>query len=233
MIRIYLVAIIIISCFSVNVVKAAELRIKNVWSVLDSEITYKYDEKKISERILRKYIEINPSAYNPNLFIAPQLELCIANDPKYYPCGSRNIHDKNFYKNALVNINIAKKSLQHLYELNEIKELKPLIDYFIDSLSFSLWLNESEYKFYQTMDISHLKKAYKNLDPLKICPDIIQQITNSNDINQKYELVKNKWHNALNKKYRERLNEDSLKKVWNDFLKYYQIKEKIIILEEP
>jgi hypothetical protein len=230
--RLCLAAIIIISCFALNVVEAAELRIK-VWSIFDSEITYKYDQKRISEKILRKYIEINPSYHNPFLLIAPQLELCIANDPRYYPCYSRNIHDKNFFKNSLVNINIAKGSLQYLHELNEIKELKSLVDYFIDSLSFSLWLNESRYQFYQTWDTSHLKKTYKNLDPFKICPDIVQQIENSTDINQKYELAKYKWHNALNNEYRENVNEDSLKRIWSDFLKHYQIKEKVISLGEP
>jgi hypothetical protein len=223
--RIGLLDIIIISCLSVNGVEAAELTIKDVWSMFDSEITYKFDEKRISEKVLRKYIDINPSSHNPFFLIAPQLELCIANDPRYYPCSSRNIHDKNFFKNALVNINIAKESLQHLHELNEIKELKPLVDYFIDSLSFSVWLNESQYHFYQTWNTSHLKKAYKNLDPLKICADVIQQIEGSNDINEKYELAKYRWHNALNTEYRENVDKDSLRKIWSEFLKYYQIKE--------
>ncbi len=206
--------------------EAAKLRIRH--AMAEGEITYLFSESKISKRVLKKYAAIHPSAYNPDLLLAQPLEQCKAKDPKYYqPCGSRDIHAKNFYKNANVNIRLAKRSQRYLKSLVEIRELQPIVNHFKSSLSFSIWLNENKLKFFKSWDIAHLKKRYQRINPLKICPEVIKEIDKSDSNDEKYRLTNYEWHNALNAEFWKKDRDKYFNRVWQSFLKKYGIRESI------
>jgi hypothetical protein len=194
----------------------------------DGNIILNFDEKNISEKMLRVLVgEIHPQSFNLNYVVTYQLELCIKGDKDYFQCGSRNIHDNNFFKNAEVNLRKSRADLDHLETLQYISELEPIVAYFRKCLEFGMWKNESLLQFYKTWDIQHLKTRFNGIDPSIVAREAIDNIETARSKESKYKLARKEWGNAVNRYFRIRIGELP-REAWDVFLKKYNIEEKII-----
>jgi hypothetical protein len=191
------------------------------------EIKYQFDTTKISAKVLTKYATLRPDIVDGRYLVGEPLNVCNNERPEYFPCGSRDIDDPNFIKNAEINLRISKESLGKLQEYTEIAILKPFIDYYKQLLTLSIWLNETELEFYKTWDIDVLKRKYSTYDPTKIVPDVISKIEKSKSKHEKYNLVRIEWHIGINHAVQDDFPEDPRDKRWDAFLKEYNIKEDV------
>lgn len=216
------------------------------------QVILHFSESKIPEKTLRKYVVIYPHSAASFIYQSGTiLEECVANDPQYFPCGSRDIKDPNFFKNVEVNLKLSKNAMKYLDGLNDIAVLKPAVEFYKKELSFYIWLNETRLNFYKSWDTNVLKQKYGDIDPMKEAQDVIKRIEQAKSKEEKYNLAKYDWHNKLNNVFRK--NDEILYKCcredyfgkeykdtpfanyspeplkpWKDFLKQYDIKEEII-----
>ena len=170
----------------------------------EGDLVFEFDNSIIAKKTLRQYAEIHPIAFNPVYSVAYPIEQCVDDDEDYFPCGSMDINDENFFKNAAVNLEKSDKDLSFLLNLPFIEELEPLVDYFKESLKFSIWLNKTLYQYAQTWDINLLKATYNDLDPGLIMPKLLELADSQNTNYEKYKLVEIKWSNAINNVFRDR-----------------------------
>ncbi|MFQ5656095.1 MAG: hypothetical protein ACE5G5_00970 [Candidatus Methylomirabilales bacterium] len=187
-----------------------------------------FESSRISEDQMKKLVLISPylSSYykGKTLVFSPSLELCVDDDPAYLDCGTRNIRAPNFYKNAQVNLKAGRQALQFLEGLEYPEELELVVSYLRRSLSFSLWLEETRYEFYESSNADILKRKWGDIDPLMVCTATLKEIENATSQLQKYNLAKYKWHSCLNNVFRERLGQYPLES-WNQFITTYGIEE--------
>lgn len=221
-----LIIILLIIAFPRDSFSANEITVS--YDVFDGKYILKFNPSIITKKQLDRYVEIHPHHYNSYYLIAPQLELCIEQDSRYYECGSRDLKSPNFFKNAEVNINIGKKHLEELNKLKYPKELEPLVNYFKKSLSFSLWANQRLYKFYQSWDIGVLKKEYNDIDPSIVCAEPLRKIQDAKSEYEKYRIAQHEWFNKLNDVFRNKIGKEPIQS-WENFILKYKIKEEFIL----
>lgn len=194
----------------------------------DEEYKLTFESSLISAEQIKEIVKISPQ-HDGKYFLAPSLELCIVGNLEYLDCDTRDFSAAHFYENGQVNLNKGRKSLDLLKNTVYPKELTDIKAYFEKSLIFSLWLEETKFKFYQSWDIAVLKKKHEELDPSALCADVLEKIKSTKDNYSKYKLVKHEWHNCLNHVFRSRLGEYPLQ-VWKQFLADYEIQEEVILL---
>jgi hypothetical protein len=205
-------------------VTAEEVIIKHKF--MEGILLLRIDDRKIDPGIVKKYLVIHPVAYNPQYQIAPSISLCIEKDPRYFPCGTRDYRAKFFLSNAKINIKIGLERLQYLFSLNELKELQPLVDYFKDSLEFSLWLSQQLFKYYQSWKTEVLNQQYQALPRTKEIREALRSLESSKSVGQKWNIAHYDWANAVNNSYTNQEG-DIPKEVWDNFIKKYGISEEI------
>ena len=193
---------------------------------LDGEIKVIVDDQSINPTIVKKYLVIHPIAYDPNYYISPSISLCIDLNPNYYPCGSRDINDDNFLRNAQVNITIGKENLKYLNELKEIPELADIVCYFQNSLEFGVWRKELLLKYFYTWNIDILRERYKQLPVTEEIKNAFLSISQARSKYEKWKISFYKWSNAVNKAYREQEGNVPIE-VWKSFINKYKIIEEI------
>ena len=194
---------------------------------IDGTIHYSFNQSLISKQTLKQYLKIHPLAYDSRYHIPPSLKLCIAKDSDYYQCGSRNLHDQNFFKNAEINISKGEILINELSSMNEIEELKGLVSYFKKSLEFGVWQRKTLLKYYKSWEVEDLNKNYKKLNIKSQIVEIIESLKTSKDVNEKWKISFYKWANTANRQYRK--NEGiPPRNGWNEFLSKYKITEKIV-----
>lgn len=216
---------ILILCLFVSLpVTANEITIKHKF--LEGTLVLTIDKAKIDPEIVRKYLVVHPIAYDSNYHIAPSIRLCIEKDPRYFPCGTRDYNAEYFLKNANVNIDIGLDRIHYLEKLTELQGLQRLVDYFKNSLSFSVWLNQQLLKYYQTQKIDVLKQKYKTLPFSEEINEVIRSLEHSKTVEEKWNISFYTWSNAVNNLYRHQEG-DIPKRDWDDFLKRYEISEHI------
>ena len=187
-----------------------------------------FDSSIISEEQMKELVVFSPNdSFGSDDFSAPSLELCVKDKPEYFDCGTRDLNAVNFYKNAQVNLNKGRKTLDLLKSIKYPKELGAIVNYFEKSLSFSLWLNEKRFDFYQSWDIDILKGKYEDLDPSVLCPEALNRIESTDDNYKKYKMTLYEWYNCLNRIFRKHLGEYPLE-AWEQFLATYGIKEELV-----
>lgn len=207
-----------------SLVSAKTVELNHVF--MDGEIKFTVDDRFIDPEVFQKYLIIHPVGYDTNFHIPPSLRLCIEKDPKYYPCGSHDINDINFLKNAEVNLEIGKNSLEHLRTLNAYPELSELVQYFTDSLSFAIWKNELLFQYYKTWDSRFLSERYKHLQTTTTTAAALSALAKADSKNEKWHISYYDWANSVNHSYREKEG-DVPAQIWNDFLSKYKITEEI------
>jgi len=64
-----------------------------------------YDSSRLKREDVTRWMQLSPHVIDSNYYLVPEtLELCLDGSSDYLPCGSRDIQDPNFFKNADVNL---------------------------------------------------------------------------------------------------------------------------------
>ena len=191
-----------------------------------SNYFFTFDTSKISGEQLRRYLKLYPPTSFPNI---PVLELCVAADPSYQECGTRDIRAANYLKNAETNIKKSEKELRELVDLykQSPKELRPLLAYHKRRFNFWISLEKRRLDFYKSWHIGLLRRKLQGLEPEKICPEIIEKIKLAASNEERYELARYGWDNAINQEFHRRWPEEMVpeEQCWKDFLNRFGIRK--------
>lgn len=217
-------ALVFTCCFLLGTAQAAPVEIKKQF--LDGSLTLIVDDSRIDVAALKRYLVIHPIAYDNEYYLGVQLALCIANDPAYSPCGTRDIHAKNFFTNAASNLQRTKQRLAYLSELREFPELQPLVDYYRSSLQFRIWVDERLLDYFQTRNPAALEQNFNILPVANEARTVLDKLKSATDIDSQWKLSYYEWHNIANNLYRH--TEGVVPSdVWAKFVKQRKIVESI------
>jgi hypothetical protein len=211
----------------------------------DEVDTVSFDPAKISEAQLRQLMLLSPFlvSYVNNLpsgdflaagsilgevvdkaFLALPLELCTANDPAYSHCEANSIGGPNFLRNAKVNLEKSRRGLKSLQNVDYPNQLQPVVKLLLDGLAFSLWIEETRFRYYSTWDENVLKEAHDDIDPAQLCPDIFRKLESGNSKEEEYGIVRIDWAHCMITSGNHKLGLYPMSS-WNAFLKAYDITE--------
>ncbi len=211
-----------------NISSAYELRMEDGCGYTILDFTQNQPKKE--------YMEIYLYGLNK---LSNSLELCIVDTDKhkygYEKCGSRDIHDPNFFKNAEINIRNSREYLvQYDKILGTIPELDSTIKGYRDFLEVSIWTDEQQLEYYKTWNIDVLNRKYKNFHAPQNLGEILSKIQNLQNNNEKYRVVWYEWSTAwnhVNHEYNPIHTNDADNKnatIWKKFLEKYKVSEKFI-----
>jgi len=156
--------------------------------------------------------------------LAYSLESCVDADPRYPPCGTRDISDANFLANAQVNVDRNEQILAALNRLNVPVELRGILQQFRDSMTFYNTIERRRLEYLQTGDLQVLSHTVVTLDPLRICSKEIEELKEAVTLQRRYELSTKEWPNCLNTEW-SRVSPAYRRKAWASFLRAYGISE--------
>jgi hypothetical protein len=152
------------------------------------------------------------------------LEECVDADPRYRPCGTRNISDANFFANARINVNRNEQILVALNRLNVPAELRGILQQFRDSMTFYSTIERQRLEYLQTGGLRVLSHPVGSLDPLKTCSKEIEELKETVTLQGRYELSQKKWYNCMNHEW-NRVSPAYPREAWANFLSAYGISE--------
>lgn len=189
-------------------------------------VEYKFNPKKISEDQLRVALRVSPGHLVEwsNLEF---LELCVAGDPKYQTCGSRDWSDPNFLRNAKVNLDSIQEKIRDLNTIDFAPELKPIVEYWTTEIGYRYWVQESRLEYYRSWDTDALRRKFKSADLSKTCESAIKRLESASDKATKYSIAQSEWHNCATNAYGRFFKPYPIN-VWNSFMKAYGITAKEI-----
>lgn len=130
--------------------------------------------------------------------LANRLELCVERDPRYLPCGKRDISEVNFFANADINMRINEASLAALNAINVPDELRSIWQEFRNSLSFYSTIERRRLEYLRTDDVGVLSAPLGNIDPSAECKEEIRKLNLATTLQQRYTLSLYGWSNCLN-----------------------------------
>jgi len=184
-----------------------------------------FDTRKISEADMKGLLAFAPyPGYEDTL--PPNLEDCDSADARYYPCGSRGLDDRNFFRNAEVNLEIGRQQVESLEGLAYPSELEPAVTYRTRLLSFFVWLQQTRLNFYRSGNADDLKTKYEDLDAAKECAAAVDKIEAAQSAREKYPLASFDWHNCMNEAFQKKLGPYPIDS-WKAFLKDYGITDRL------
>jgi hypothetical protein len=156
------------------------------------------------------------------------LEQCIANDPRYRPCGKRNISDPNFFANAEVNVRNNEQALAALNRLEVPAELRPILQHFQDAMAFHVTLEERRLQYLRTGDLQVLSTPIGVIDPPKRCVQQLNELQLATTLTRRYQLSRYSWHKCLNNAWL-RASPGYPIKAWHGFLSAFGITERFTV----
>ncbi len=218
--------------------------------VIDTDEFYytaTFDSSRISESRLRELLLLSPYDFSSSATrvdheeiimgseekpsklrkgpIAYWLEVCIDANPRYRPCGTRDISDTNFFANARINLDRNQEILAALNRLNVPTELKSILQQFRDSMEFYNALESRRLEYLQTGDLGILSHPVANLDPSQICGKELGELKQAATLQRRYELSTHEWHKCLNSEW-DRVSPAYPKAAWSSFLRTFGISER-------
>lgn len=173
---------------------------------------------------------VHPVGYDSLYYLSLGVNLCVEGESGYKDCGSRDIHAKFFFENAAHNLELARERLAYLDGLKDFSELQPLVDYFRNSLRFTIWMDERLLAYYRSWDPAELAHDYKPLPIVNETSAILLELKNTKDIDARWHLSLYKWANAANRLYRAQEGEPP-RDLWARFLRERKITESIVYEE--
>jgi hypothetical protein len=186
----------------------------------EAEQKLTFNPNLISEDEVRRFAQLSPNTSEYALNLSPTLELCVAGKPEYLECGSRDLHAKNFYRNAEINLKKGSAALRYLADLQHPRELDPIVEYLSSSLTFALWREQTRLDFYKSWNLNVLRREYQDLKPNALCSTVIQAISMASTEDEKYRLAR-EWSTCLLRARPQPYPEAA----WRRFLKAYGITE--------
>lgn len=157
--------------------------------------------------------------------IAYSLEFCVDVDPRYRPCGARDISDANFLANAQINVERNEQIQAGLDRLGAPAELGSIAQQFRDSMIFFSTIERRRLEYLQTGDLRVLSQTVVALDPQKTCRKQIEELKEATTPQRRYELSRIEWTNCLVLEW-DRLSPAYPREAWMRFLHAYGISEK-------
>ena len=190
-----------------------------------------YDTLRVTEAELKPLVILSPHLAGwDSIAVTPRLERCVVGEKDYLDCRDRSVRSPTFLWNARVNLKRGAATLDSLRKLRTPVELDPVVTWLQASLSFSLWLEETKLEFYQTGDVSVLRRQYGELDPDRGCGDALAQIERTlKTAAVQYDMVVLPWHNCVNALFRRRLGDYPMT-AWQRFLSKWDIQERFVEL---
>ena len=178
-----------------------------------SEEIVTFDTERISEAEVRRLITLSPGFRGLAIAIA-------SGDP-----DAPDFLDK--YRATMLP---AEERLKQLNALHYPEELRPVVEYEKQLLSFTLWLARTRYEFYRAWKIEALEQNYEDLKVSELCASQIAQIRVAPTFREKYELSSYDWYNCVDHAFMRRRgwHRDGgyPLKAWERFLKAYGIEAK-------
>lgn len=186
-----------------------------------------FDAKRISEKEVRRWMELSPNISNSNNYVVPEpLELCDEGLPEYRECGTRDWRAKNFIYNANVNL---QKIRARIKELNEAHppELRSVVSYMKEIQEDNLFFESQLLKFFQDWQTENLLASFHGIDPEQQCRAEIARIRTAPDKQTAFKLAQFEWGKCVNSALRAKVGEYP-EAAWKNFLHRYSIREKFI-----
>ncbi len=152
------------------------------------------------------------------------LEVCIDGKPIYSVCGSRDLSDPNFFRNAEVNLRRNSESLAALDELDVPFELSSIAQQFRDSLRFFSTVEQRRMEYLRTGNVDILAKPVENIDPSAECEKELNSLRAANTPQERHHLSIFAWYNCVNSAWQQSspaYPEDA----WQSFVKDFGIRE--------
>jgi hypothetical protein len=157
--------------------------------------------------------------------IAYSLETCVDVDPRYRPCGTRDISDANFLANARINVERNEQIQAALDRLTVPAELGGIAKQFRDSMIFFSTIERRRLEYIQTGDLRVLSQAVVGIDPQKTCGQEIEELGEATTLERRYELSRKEWQNCLVLEW-DRSSPAYPREAWMRFLHAYGISER-------
>jgi hypothetical protein len=154
------------------------------------------------------------------------LEQCIANDPRYRPCGKRNISDPNFFANAEVNVRNNAEALAALNRFDVPAELRPILKHFQEAMAFHVALEQKRLEYLRTGDLQVLSTPIGVIDPSMQCVPELKELQSATTLPLRYELSRKSWHKCMNHAWLK-ASPGYPMKAWRTFLSAYGITERV------
>jgi hypothetical protein len=156
--------------------------------------------------------------------IALPLELCIVDDSRYRPCGSRDISDPNFMSNAEINIGLNDQAMAALEQFAVPAELTSVLQQFRDSLAFYSMVERRRLEYLRTGNLGVLSTRIGAIDPSVQCVAEIKELEGVATLSQSYKLSLYGWQSCLNSAW-HRVSPEYPHQAWRSFLHAYGITE--------
>jgi hypothetical protein len=156
--------------------------------------------------------------------IALSLELCMVDDSRYRPCGSRDISDPNFMSNAEVNIALNDQAIAALAQLTVPAELTSVLQQFRDSLAFYSMVERRRLEYLRSGNLEVLSTRIGAIDPSVECVAEIKKLESVATLSKSYKLSIYGWQNCLNSAW-HRVSPEYPLQAWRSFLHAYGITE--------
>jgi len=187
-----------------------------------------YDPVQIQRADLVRWIQLSPHVVDVNDYLVPEsLELCVDKAPEYFACGSRNLHDPNFFRNAEVNLDKIRRRISSLQDGAYPTELQPVVTYVESIQETFLQAEEQRLAFLKTWNVGELSGAAGTTDINRACPSIIEKLKKTQNQETLYQLVSYDLQNCLNNAFRNSLGEYP-ETAWQGFLEKYSLHERFV-----
>lgn len=157
-------------------------------------------------------------------FVAFNIELCVPEDSRYAHCDAHDVGGENLLRNAKINLQRSKRGLAWLQNLNAPAELQPVKRFLVATLSFSVWMEETKYKYLASWDDKVLKETREGFEPGQTCVDTFRKLGAATSDAEKYEIVRHDWGNCANAVMWKKLGNYPVAS-WETFLRAYGITE--------
>src|SRR5262245_62628353 len=190
-----------------------------------------YDNRQVSEADLKPLVILSPHLAGwDSIAVTPRLERCVVGESEYMDCRDRSVRSPTFLWNARVNLKRGVATLDNLRAMRAPAELDPVVTWLQSSLAFSLWLEETKLEFYQTGDVSVLRRRYGEVDPSRGCEAALAQVERGAAVNgAQADMVGLHGHTDVNEQFRRRLGDYPIA-AWQRFLTTWGIQERFVEL---
>jgi hypothetical protein len=187
-----------------------------------------FDSEQISEKDLRRWINLSPIVSTSNGYLVPEsLQLCVAARPEYKDCGTRDWTAPNFIYNANVNLEKIRVRISDLDEKSYPQELQSVVSYLNAIQQNDLHFEGQLLKFVEDGRSEYLTEPFRGIDPAAQCATEITKIRAAQDQDTAYRLASRDWFRCVNAIFRRNIG-NYPESIWKKFLRQRSIREELV-----
>ncbi len=156
-----------------------------------------YDASKIPWSEAFEIAKLSPEM-NHAFYTVSNVQTCIADLKEYAPCGTRDLRDPNFFKNAQVNIRKQDDEISALAQKRFPGPLATVRDFILKRQKFWRWSNATVVAYLRNREIGVLEGGWPE-DPGR-CDSraIVERIRRATSEEERFDLVNVDWANCQN-----------------------------------